>query len=134
MTVGDLAYRRWEMRSRPPQGADADWRGAESVFCQLIEEAAYLHWLDRGQPWGDPLTDWLAAEAEICYGLHNGHHHVVPAADRRLRRQVIRETAYFRWLARGRPWGDSLTDWLTAEESVNDAESDGSPGDASKPA
>ncbi len=36
----------------------------------------------------------------------------------RLRHQVIEEAAYFHWINRGRPFGDPLTDWVTAEAEI----------------
>jgi Protein of unknown function (DUF2934) len=124
LTVRELAYRRSQIRQRAHEGAlgglDDDWAGAEFLMHQLVEEAAYYRWLDRvrARLAGDADTDWLAAEAEICYGQHDGHRHGMPGdVDRRLRRQVIREKAYFRWLGRGL-WGDPLPDWLAAEREI----------------
>lgn len=115
--VTELTRPRDDALSAPGAGEDAFT--ADSFDHQVIEKAAYFHWVDRGRPWGDALTDWSAAEADVRYGRRHGHRHGTPAGAR-LRRQVIREVAYLNWLARGRPWGDPLTDWLTAETSVGD--------------
>jgi len=124
LTVRELAYRRSQIRENAPEGApggpDDDWAGAEFLMHQLVEEAAYYHWLDRvrARLVGDAGTDWRAAEAEIRYGRRDDHRRGMPGdVDRRLRRQVIRDKAYLRWLGRG-IWGDPLPDWLAAEEEV----------------
>jgi Protein of unknown function (DUF2934) len=41
------------------------------------------------------LTDWLAAGRSV--------------------NQLIEEAAYFRWIDRGRPFGDPWSDWFAAE-------------------
>ena len=70
LSIEVLALRRWQIRGRPSHGADRDWRGAEQLGHQLVEEAAYFHWINRGRPFGDARTDWFAAEAEA---VGNGH-------------------------------------------------------------
>ena len=123
LTLRELAFRRSQIRRaerEDAQGSPAgDWAGAEFLMHQLIEEAAYYHWLERGRPDCDAGTDWLAAEVKIRYGWDDGYRQQVPGdVDRRLRRQVIREKAYLRWLGRGMPWGDPVPDWLAAEREI----------------
>jgi CHAT domain/Protein of unknown function (DUF2934) len=64
-----------------------------------------------GRPIGDPEADWFAAEAEVV----NGRPVQGSFVDERLREEVVREAAYFRWLNRGRPIGDPEADWFAAE-------------------
>jgi hypothetical protein len=40
--------------------------------------------------------------------------------DERLRHQLTEEAAYFRWIDRGMPIGDPLTDWTVAEDEDED--------------
>jgi hypothetical protein len=57
---------------------------------------------------------------EIRGGNDQSPEHAVDdyvVAERVLHR-VISEAAYFRWVNRGRPFGDPLTDWLAAEAGI----------------
>jgi tetratricopeptide (TPR) repeat protein len=110
-----LAHRIWEMR-----GGDAldNWDVAQHLRHQLIAEAAYLHWIDRGRPFGDPLADWFAAVGEVDAGW-TAHGPASGAfVDERLRHQLTERIAYFRWINRGRPVGDSWADWAGSESAT----------------
>ncbi len=108
-----LARRRYELRRKHGSYGDAlaDWDAAQ----RLVSEAAHLRWIDRGQPFGDPLTDWFAAETEIADSGKPRDQVSVTSVDERLRHQLTEEAAYFRWIDRGMPFGDPLTDWTVAE-------------------
>jgi tetratricopeptide (TPR) repeat protein len=109
-----LARRRYEMRSKLGSYGDAlaDWDAAQ----RLVSEAAYFRWIERGRPFGDPLTDWVAAETEIADSGKSRDQVSVTSVDERLRHQLTEEAAYFRWIERGRQFGDPLTDWAATED------------------
>ena len=121
LNVNELAFHRWEMRGRPAgsqHDADADWDAAKSLRHRLTERVAYAHWIDRGRPFWDSLTDWYAAETNITSG--RAARDELPGAYvvERLRRQLVKEIAYFHWVDRGRPPGESWVDWSAAEAEV----------------
>ena len=120
MDTFTVAYRRWEIRGRPDGPEDAivaDWLGAERLRHQMIEEAAYFNWINRNRIIGDPLTDWVAAEAQIADRTAQGQLSDT-IIDECLRRQVIEEKAYFRWIHRGLQFGDPWQDWYPAEAEL----------------
>ncbi len=114
-----LARRRWELRGSPRGSyadALADWDAAQRVQHQLVANAAYLRWIDRGQPHGDAWADWFAAEAWAADGGPPQGEVSGSSVDEQLRRTLTEETAYYRWIDRGRPLGDPLTDWEDEED------------------
>ena len=118
LSIENLAYRCWELRGRRCEGAPHDWGEAERLRRQLVEEAAYFRWLDRGERLWDSWRDWFAAEAEVVY-TQEAHPYITGAfVDERLRRQLVEEAAYFRWLDRGERLWDSWRDWFAAEAEV----------------
>jgi hypothetical protein len=122
-----LAHRRWQLRGSPDGSyadALADWDAAQRLRYQLVAETAYLRWLDRGQPHGDAWADWFAAETETGPGGMPEGQVSGPSVDERLRRTLAEETAYYRWIDRGRPLGDPLTDWAASDDDDEDEDDD----------
>ena len=113
-----LARRRYQLRRERGWYGDAlaDWDVAQ----RLVSEAAYFRWIDRGMPFGDPLADWFAAETGIADGAEAQDQVPATSVDERLRHQLTEEAAYFRWIDRGMPIGDPLTDWTVAEDEDED--------------
>ena len=80
------------------------------VAQRLVSEAAYFRWIDRGMQLGDPLADWFAAETGIADGAEAQDQVPATSVDERLRHQLTEEATFFRWIDRGMPIGDPLTD------------------------
>lgn len=98
--------------------ASDDWRVARHVRHRLIAEAAYYRWINRGRPFGEPLKDWHAAEAEVARYWTAKLWLSEAFVARHVRHHLTTETAYYRWINRGRPFGDPLKDWYAAEAEV----------------
>lgn len=85
-------------RSQHAPGGDG---GGVAAGLPNVNALAHWRWELRGRPEGsgaDAAADWRAAE--------------------RLRHQLVAQVAYFRWIDRGRPFGDPLTDWFAAEAEL----------------
>ena len=89
--------------AEPPR-SDEDHTRSEAAVMQAtlhVNELAFHRWEMRGRPvesLRDAVADWKAAQ--------------------RLRHQLTERVAHSRWIDRGRPLWDSLTDWSAAEADI----------------